>query len=65
MDVPQFLGGRIVVRMLARGAEPEVPDEGERVVGEHVGRISGQIVRSRALSVTAEVGQDEAEFARS
>jgi pimeloyl-ACP methyl ester carboxylesterase len=37
MDVPQFLGGRIVVRMLARGAEP-----GRAVVaGQGLAKIAG------------------------
>ena len=53
---------RVTAEVVLARAEPEVPDEGERVVGEHVGRIRGQIVRSRALPVTAEVGQDEAEW---
>jgi hypothetical protein len=52
---------RVAPEVVLARAEPEVPDQGERVVGEHVGRVSGQIVRSRALPMTAEVGQDEAE----
>ena len=52
---------RVTAEVVLAGAEPEVLDEGEPVVGEHVGRISGRIVRSRALPVTAQVGQDEAE----
>jgi hypothetical protein len=52
---------RVTAEVVLASAEPEVLDEGEPVVGEHVGRVQLRIVRSRALPMAAEIGQDKAE----
>ena len=40
--------------------EPEVRDEREGVVGQHVGRVGGRVVRLGAVAVAAHVGHDHA-----
>jgi hypothetical protein len=46
----------VVAKVVA--VEPEVGDQREPVVGEHVRRVAGQIMRSRAVAVAAQVRED-------